>query len=138
MKQIQYVDVIVDRGTTKIPTTIPLYELPVLQAIHNQDTTEGLIEHVESHEPYWRDLGLDDEGDEIQFNAQDAYDNLRRKYDTMTCSPAKFIYRAGPSDLARAVDVRTVNDEPKPSPEVSPEVAKRKPGRPPKVQQAVA
>lgn len=108
MKGLEYVDVIVDRGNTKIPVTVPEYEIAVLERIHNQDTSEGMIEMVHVGES--RVLPITDyEGKLAEFNPVEAFNSLRRKYERPNApSPVTAVY-ANPRDLASRVKLHDID-----------------------------
>lgn len=101
MKGLEYFDVIVDRGTTKIPVTVPAYELPVLEAIHNQDTADGLIQMVQVGESRIEPLTED-------FDADAAFQALRRKYDSQKDKPTLAVYKNS-RDFARSVKLHDID-----------------------------
>jgi len=103
--KIEYIDVLVDRGSTKIPVTIPAYELAVLQHIHNLDADDGVVEMVVAREGTSQWLPVED-----GFNAQDAYDALRRKYQDSQTGFVRAVYKNA-RELDKRLELR--EDEPK-------------------------
>ena len=92
MKAIETVDLLVARGQhTKIPVTVPLYELPVLEEIHNATIEGGETVAMVTEIPESRRMQpVSDD-----FDAQTAFDQLRRKYQDKSSAP--LLHRVYPS-----------------------------------------
>lgn len=123
MKGLEYIEVSVQRGNSNtIFTDIPAYELAVLQQIHDIDTADGVIAMVRVvNEGMIRPL-INDNGDPVEFDAQQALNAMRRKYDgNHQASPVLRVYntaralaeRVKVHDLDRNIGVHPDRPEPK-------------------------
>lgn len=111
MKGLEYIEVSVQRGNSNtIFTDIPAYELAVLQQIHDIDTADGVIAMVRVvSEGMIRPL-IDGNGDPVEFDAQQALNAMRRKYDgNHQASPVLRVYNTA-RELAKRVQVHDIKE----------------------------